>query len=156
MPCLSGGKGISSRPTSTDKCGPNASARTKHSAQWDDPNKHHCPNASACTHFGLRFGPKMRRPGQRARPPERPSYPPLAQPTEAPRHFPTPPLCCPAARAFLLSPRRRCHDPRQRCHGPPPVPTCCPNQQKRPSFHLSRRPPRATAGHPFEDHHWVS
>jgi hypothetical protein len=53
------------------------------SAHRLDPNKQRCLNVFARTHFGLIFWPGMCRSGQRARPPECPSCPPRAQPTEA-------------------------------------------------------------------------
>jgi hypothetical protein len=135
-----------------DTARPNAFTRTKHSAQRHNLSRQRCLNASARTHFGLRFGPKMCRPGQSAHPPAcppaRPSCPPRAQPTMAPRHFPTPHLCCPAS-CDLLSPRRRRHG----CHR---CPLAAPTAKKNRSFHLSLRPSRAVAVRRCEDHRWVA
>jgi hypothetical protein len=56
-------KGISTGPTQTTTPCPSASVRTEHTAQRGDQNRKSCPKASMCTHSGLRFGPKMHRPG---------------------------------------------------------------------------------------------
>jgi hypothetical protein len=77
------------------------------------PKQTSYPNAFACTHSGLRFGPKVHRSRQPTRPFARPHCPPRAQPIEAPSHSSTPPLCCPAARAPPPFRHRRCHGHRR-------------------------------------------
>jgi hypothetical protein len=65
----------------------------------------------------------------------RPPCPPRAQPTEAPSHFPPPPLCFPAARAPPPFRRRRRHVHHRR-------PLAAPRPPKRsPSFHRTPTPP---------------
>jgi hypothetical protein len=75
----------------------------------------------------------------------RPPCPPRAQPTEAPSHFPPPPLCFPAARALPPFHRRRRHAHRWR-------PLATPDRQKEapPSTAPRRcpRPPLATLRRP--------
>jgi hypothetical protein len=84
-------KGISNGPTQTTNPRMNASARTEHTAQRDDPNRQSCLEASARTHSGLRFGPEMRRPGK-------PACSSLSAPGPTDRGskpfpLPSPPLC---------------------------------------------------------------
>jgi hypothetical protein len=115
----------------------NASVWIEHTVQRSDLNRQSCPNASARTYSGIRFGPEIRRPRQPARPLAPPPCPPRAQPTEAPSHSPPPaaPLCFPAARA---PPPFRCrcrHIHRRR-------PLAAPDRQKEipPSTAPRRRP----------------
>jgi hypothetical protein len=99
-----------------------------------------CRKASAHTHSGLRFGPKMCWSGQSAHPLARPSCPPRDQPTEARSHFPFPPLCFPAVRAPPPFRRRR-HHAHRRCPLATPTAKKKPLLPSHPDATLGRRRP---------------
>jgi hypothetical protein len=87
-----GAKGIFSGPTqTTTSTYPRGQENREMATQRADPNRQRGPIVSVRTHFGLRFGPVVRRPGQRTRPPPASL---LSAPSPADRgrspHFPPP------------------------------------------------------------------